>query len=130
MCTAFDKFLHRDKLNRAHYAHLATHSKFKVLFLVLKFQLGSAPKYLCDHIQAPISASSLCCHSSSLRQDIFMPRVRTTMGTLGPLLLLVHHSGITFLLLFVRLFCLLPFPHLSLALSLTFFLELKCTESA
>ena len=51
--------------------------------------------------------------------------------TLG-LLLCVRHSGITSLLLFAHLFSLLPFPHLSLslALSLTFFLELKCTESA
>src|SRR6218665_1171402 len=34
------------------------------------------------------------------------------------------------LLLFVILFDLLPIPRLSLALRLTFFLELKCTESA
>jgi len=50
--------------------------------------------------------------------------------TLGPLLLLIRHSGITSLLLFFRLFYLLPFPRLFLVLSLTFFLELKSTESA
>ena len=50
--------------------------------------------------------------------------------TLCPLLPLVRHSGITSLLIFARLFSLLPFPGLSLAISLTFFLELKCTESA
>src|SRR6218665_3838039 len=44
---------------------------------------------------------------------------------LGPLLLLVRHSGITSLLIFARLFSLLPVPHLYLALSLAFFLELK-----
>src|SRR6218665_3264444 len=40
--------------------------------------------------------------------------------TLGPLLLLVRHSGITSLFLFAHLFSLLPFPRLSLASSLTF----------
>src|SRR6218665_2607569 len=45
-------------------------------------------------------------------------------------LLMVRHSGITSLLLFAWLFSLLPFPRLSLALSLAFFLERKCTESA
>src|SRR6218665_2517303 len=58
--------------------------------------------------------------------------------TLGSLLLLVHHSGITSLLIFARLFSLLPFPRLSLslslslslALSLTFSVELKFTEGA
>jgi len=37
------------------------------------------------------------------------------------LLLLVRHSGITSLILFARLFSLLPFPRLSLALSHDFF---------
>src|SRR6218665_621226 len=31
----------------------------KVPFLVVKSQLGFAPKYLCDHIRSPVSASSL-----------------------------------------------------------------------
>ena len=52
------------------------------------------------------------------------------MATLGPLLVLIRHSGITSLLLFVCLFYLLPFLRLSLALILAFFLELQCTESA
>src|SRR6218665_2210017 len=52
-----------------------------------------------------------------------------TWPSLGPLLLLVRHSGITSLLLFVRLFCLLHFPRLS-RLNSYLFLELKCTESA
>src|SRR6218665_2972512 len=50
--------------------------------------------------------------------------------TTGPLHLLVRHSGITSLLLFARLFSLLAFPCLPLSLSLTFFVELKCTENA
>ena len=49
----------------------------------------------------------------------------TYASTLGPLLLLIRHSRITSFLLFVRLFYLLPFPCLSLTLSLTIFLELK-----
>ena len=51
--------------------------------------------------------------------------------TLRPLLLWVRHSGIASLLIFCRLVSLFPLSRLSLALiSLTFFLELKCTESA
>jgi len=51
-----------------------------------------------------------------LRHDLLMPRVRTT--TLGHLLLLVRHSGITSLLNFARLVSLLPFPRLFLSLAL------------
>src|SRR6218665_4030044 len=54
--------------------------EFKVLFVDLKYQLGSAPKYLCDHIQA-LSLSSL---RSSQRHDLFMPHVRTTMAHTRP----------------------------------------------
>src|SRR6218665_2839740 len=47
----------------------------------------------------------------------------------NPLLLLVRHSGIASLLIFARLFPMLPFPCLPLALlSLTILLELKCTS--
>jgi len=51
------------------------------------------------------------------------------LGQLSPFLLVLCHSGIISLLIFARLFSLLPSPRLSLALSLTFFLELKCAES-
>src|SRR6218665_2496532 len=53
----------------------------------------SAPKYLCDHIQLPISASSLCPFHSSHLHDLFLPHVRTTMAqarsvaSIGPSLL-------------------------------------------
>src|SRR6218665_608732 len=60
-----------------HWLPFTTRIEFKVLFLVLKSQLGCAPKYLCDQIQPPISASSL---RSSQRHDLFMPRVRTTVA--------------------------------------------------
>src|SRR6218665_2255915 len=45
-----------------------------------KSQLGSAPKYVYDHIRPPISASSLHRLRSSQRHDLFMPCVRTTMA--------------------------------------------------
>src|SRR6218665_846375 len=56
------------------------HPQFKVLFLVPKSQLGSAPKYLCDHIRTPFSASSLSCLRSPQFHDIFTPCIRTTMA--------------------------------------------------
>jgi len=46
-----------------HWLPFATRIEFEVLFLVLKSQLGSVPKYLYDHIRSPIAASS---HSLSL----------------------------------------------------------------
>src|SRR6218665_1519933 len=92
-------------------------------------------KYLCDHIRLivthcrlirpPLFALSilLICH------DLFLPRVRTTMEqtmtvpSIGTSL----WNRLHILLLFTPLFL---FLHLSLVLNLTFFLELKCTESA
>jgi len=103
--------------------------EFKVLFLVLKSQLSCAPKYLCDHIRPPISASSV----STLCNDMIFSCLvlRQPWPTPGPLLLLVSHSGITFLLFsLVYSLCSTFLVSLSLALSLTFFLDLKCTESA
>src|SRR6218665_2273251 len=92
-------------------------------------QLGSAPKYLCDRIRPPISASSFRCLRSSQCHDLFIPRVRTTIShtrsfasigmSLWNYLPSPFHS---FILCFPFLVC--------LALSLNFFLELKCTESA
>src|SRR6218665_1395558 len=79
----------------------------------------------------PLSLLSLSTISALPKAMIFSClMLRQPWDTLGPLLLLFCHSGITSLLLFVRLFYLLPFPRPFLALSLTFFLELKCTESA
>src|SRR6218665_350112 len=60
-----------------HWLPFTTRIEFKVLFLILKNQFGSAPKYLCDHIRSPFSASSL---RSSQCLDLFMPYVRTTMA--------------------------------------------------
>jgi len=57
----------------------ALNLKFFSSFLI-KSQHGSAPKYLCDHIRPPISASSLRRHRSSQRHDLFMLRVSTTIA--------------------------------------------------
>ena len=98
---------------------------FKVLFHVLKSQLGSAPKYLCYHMWPLFSLLMLPLSAvSALPNAIIFPCL--VLGqpwpTLGPLLLFFRHYGINSLLLFVHLFYLLPFPHLSLALSLRAYL--------
>jgi hypothetical protein len=54
--------------------------QFKVLILMLKSQLGLAPKYLCHQILRPLSAMSKRPLRSSDRLDLFVPRVRTTMA--------------------------------------------------
>src|SRR6218665_772109 len=55
--------------------------KALVLLLVLKSQLSSAPKYLCDHIRPPLPAFSLRPLRSSNHggHDCFIPPVRTPM---------------------------------------------------
>src|SRR6218665_1489117 len=77
----FPRFSHISSFMRQqlHWLPFTTRIELKVLFLVLKTQRGSAPKYLCDHIRLPISASSLRPLRSSQRNDLFVPRVRTTM---------------------------------------------------
>ena len=92
---------------------------------------GCAAKYLCYHIQLPVSASSLSRLRSSQRNNPFMPRVRTTLAhtrsfaSIGPSLWNHLPSSFRSFILSAPLSA-----SLSLALSLTFFLELKCTESA
>ena len=63
-----------------HWLPLSVRIQFKVLILVLKSQLGLAPKYLCHKILRPISATSLRPLRSSDRLDLYVPRVRTTMA--------------------------------------------------
>src|SRR6218665_1220705 len=64
-------------MKRGSVLPFTTRVQFRVIFLVLKSQLGSAPKYLCDQIRPHISASSLRHLCSSQCHD---PRVRTTMA--------------------------------------------------
>src|SRR6218665_2186163 len=42
--------------------------------------MGVAPKYLRDAIRLPTSATSLCPLRSMDRQELFVPRTRTTMA--------------------------------------------------
>jgi hypothetical protein len=63
-----------------HWLPLSTRIQFKVLTLVIKSQMGLAPKYLCDQILRPPSATSLRPLRSSDRLDLFVPRVRTAMA--------------------------------------------------
>ena len=106
-----------------HWLPFNAHIAFKVLFLVLKPQLVSAPKYLCDSIrQFALSDSSL--HSSN-RHDLLIPRVSTTMGQTR-----------SFAFIGSSLWNCLPpslcsFPCLSplSCLKSYLFLELKCTAS-
>ena len=113
-----------------HWLPFTTRIQFKVIFLVLKSPLGSAPKYLCNHIRPLISASSLRHLRSSQRHDLFMPHVRTTMAhtrsfaSIGPSLWNHLPSPFRSFILSAPLS-----SSLSLPLRLTFFLELKCTKS-
>ena len=63
-----------------HWLPLSARIQFKVLILVIKSQMGLAPKYLCDQIHRPLSATSLRPLRSSDRLDLFVPRVRTAMA--------------------------------------------------
>jgi len=59
---------------------LTARIQLKVLILICRSYLGLAPKYLCDAIRRPTSASSLRSLRSSDRLDLFVPRVRTAMA--------------------------------------------------
>src|SRR6218665_2519783 len=52
--------------------------EYKVLLIVLKAQMGVAPKYLRDAIRLPTSASSLRPLRFLDRRELFVPRTRTT----------------------------------------------------
>src|SRR6218665_2201596 len=76
-----------------HYSHISYYIKehlpllpistcieYKVLLIVLKAQMGVAPKYLRDAIRLPTSATSLRPLRSMDRRELFVPRTRTTMA--------------------------------------------------
>src|SRR6218665_1292210 len=75
----------------------------KVLLIVLKAQMKVAPKYLCDAIRLPTSASSLRPLRSLDRRELFVPQTRTTMATSNLFLLLPLLFGIAFHLQLVLL---------------------------
>jgi len=104
--------------------------KFKALLLVLKSQLCSAPKYLCDDIR--LFSSSRRPLQSSYRHDRFLPCVRITMAqtrsfaSIGP----SFWNCLPARLQSSILFALSLFARLSLVSNLTFFLELKPSDNA
>ena len=63
-----------------HWLPLTARIQLKVLILICRSYLGLAPKYLCDAIRRPTSATSLRSLRSSDRLDLFVPRVRTAMA--------------------------------------------------
>jgi len=110
-----------------HWLPFSTRIEFKVLlsFLSLNSVVHLNVFANCDHIRPSISASSLRRLRSVHRHDLFMPRVRTTLAHYRSFASISPSLSNHLPPLFARLFSLLPFPRLSLALSLTFFLELK-----
>ena len=62
-----------------HWLPISTRIDYKVLLIFLKAQMGVAPKYLCDAIRLPTSASSLHPLRSLDRRVFFVPRTKTTM---------------------------------------------------
>src|ERR1043165_2440068 len=56
-----------------HWLPLSVRIQLKVLILMLKSQLGLAPKYLCHQILRPLSATSKLPLRSSDRLDLFVP---------------------------------------------------------
>ena len=63
-----------------HWLPIFTRIECKVLLIVLKAQMGVAPKYLCDAIRLLTYASSLRPLRSLDRRELFVPRTRTTMA--------------------------------------------------
>src|SRR6218665_3516320 len=63
-----------------HWLPISTRIEYKVLLIVLKAQMGVAPKYLRDVILLPTSATSLRPLHSMDRRELFVPRARTTMA--------------------------------------------------
>ena len=60
-----------------HWLPVASRIQYKVLLLVLRTQLGLAPKYLCDLMRKPLSAVSSRPLRSADRLDLLVPRART-----------------------------------------------------
>jgi len=94
-------------IKELHWLPISTCIKYKVLLIVLKVQIGVAPKYLRDGIRLPTSASSLRHLRSLDRRELFVPRTRTTWPCLDRFPLMAFLFGIAFHLQFV-LFSYLP----------------------
>src|SRR6218665_1752587 len=75
-----------------HWLPLSVRIHFKIIFLVYKAFLGLAPSYLCKVIMRPLSAISDRPLRSLVRNDLLVPRSRTSKSqqcafvSAGPLL--------------------------------------------
>src|SRR5688572_33408834 len=75
-----------------HWLPLTTRIQFKILFLTCKTFLGQAPRYLCDPMRRPISATSGRPLRSFDHHDLLVPWSRTATAqhrayaSVGPLL--------------------------------------------
>ena len=75
-----------------HWLPLTARIQFKILFLTCKTFLGQAPRYLCDLMRRPISATSGRPLRSFDHHDLLVPRSRTATAqhrayaSVGPLL--------------------------------------------
>src|SRR6218665_856126 len=63
-----------------HWLPISTRIEYKVLLIVLKAQMGVAPKYFRDAIRLLTSATSLRPLRSIDRRELYVPRTRTTMA--------------------------------------------------
>src|SRR6218665_3868058 len=79
-------------ITNLHWLPLSARVHFKIIFLVYKAFLGLAPGYLCKLIMHPLSAISDRPLSSLVRNDLLVPRSRTStsqqcaFASAGPLL--------------------------------------------
>ena len=63
---------------KLHWLNLSARIHFKIIFLVYKAFLGLAPSYLCKLIMRPLSAISDRPLRSLVRNDLLVPRSRTS----------------------------------------------------
>src|SRR6218665_3563745 len=75
-CMGFNHYIKE----HIHWLPISTRIEYKVLLIVLKAQMGVAPKYLRDAIRVPTSATSLRPLRSMDRRELYVPRTRTTMA--------------------------------------------------
>jgi len=62
-----------------HWLPISARIHYKILILVSKSQLSTAPRYLSDYMRKPLSASSRSLRSAD-RLDLFVPRTRTALA--------------------------------------------------
>ena len=66
-------------VDHLHWLPLTARVQLKVLSLIYRSFIGRAPKYLCELIRLPASATSRRPLRSLNRHDLFVPQARTAM---------------------------------------------------